>query len=200
MNLENRITPKFRESTNFKNILAFLTTNDDTSLAILSDMNNLSSQYGIILDEIGKSLGAYPRLRVPKVIDGIETFFKLDIGKLDITSMINDDAGLYRDISNFEYSRILRAIALFNTFNGTVQEWEDILSNLIGANVRFDIQPKTIGLIVYKDISIIEKKIIEYVLQYSSLTINFSYIGTSEGTPMVLDFGRLDQATFITGW
>ena len=200
MNLENRITPKFRNSNNFKNILEFLTTNDDASISILSDMNNLNSQYGIILDEIGKSLGAYPRLRVPKVIEGEANFFKLDIGKLDITPMINDDAGLYRDLTNAEYSSVLRAIALLNNFNGTVQEWEDILVNLVGVDVRFDIKPKTIGLIVYKNIPVIEKKIVEYVMKYRPLTLDVEFQGTSEGNPMVLDFGRLDEATFVNEW
>ena len=101
----NRITPKFRNSKNFNNILEFLNTYDESSLSILQDMNNLDSSYSIVLDEIGKTLGVYPRPNVPNIIDGESTRFLLDFTLMDSDiPMTNEDDGAFRPTSNAEYS------------------------------------------------------------------------------------------------
>jgi hypothetical protein len=195
-----RITPKFKNSTNFKNILDFLTTYDEESLEILSDMNNLDSQYSIVLDEIGKSLGVYPRPIFPKTLDGFPLVFTLDISQLD-TVPFATDGGLYRKATNQEYSKILRVFARGINFRGTVQKWEDILFDITGAKCIFSNQASRFGITVLKDLGFVDKKIVEYVLRYNSLTVSLDYIGTTSGAePFRLDSSRLDEATFVTPW
>ncbi len=202
INLESRITPKFKNSTNFKNILDFLTTHDTSSLKILNDVSNLDSEYTLVLDEIGKTLGVYPRPYVPLLIDGYPSRFTLDISLLDTVPMTNDDEEDYRPMSNEEYSKILRVTAKGINFRGTVQEWEDILYILTDAVANFDSQPSRFGLVVQKDLTIVEKAITKYALKQNLLTINIDYIGTTADneTPLVLDIGNLDESVFIEPW
>ena len=202
MNPNDRITPKFRNSQNFKNVLEFLTTYDDESLNILNDVNNMDSQYGFILDEIGKTLGIYPRPFVPNTIGDFPTFFVLDISELDTVPMVNDPLAEYRQVSNLEYSKLLRVFAKGINFRGTIQEWEDILFVLTGAKTSFDSKPSRFGLVVQKDLNILDKALVEYALRYNSLTVNIDYVGTtSEGlTPFLLDVTPLDEGVFIEPW
>lgn len=196
----SRITPKFSKSNNFKNILEFLTNYDEHSLEILSDMNNLDSQYSIVLDEIGKSLGVYPRPILPKTLGGFPLVFTLDISQLDTVPLAYDNS-VYRTASNAEYSKILRVFARGIKFRGTVQEWEDILFDLTGAKCVFSNQASSFGITILKDLGIIDKKIVEYVLRYNSLTISLDYIGTTSGAePFRLDSSRLDEGSFVSSW
>lgn len=198
---KTRVTPKFRGKTNFNNILEFLTTYDTASLDIIADMNNLDSQYSIVLDEIGKSLGVYPRPLVPRTISGFPVVFTLDVSQLDTVPFADESLGEYRPVSNLEYSRILRVFSRGLNFRGTIQEWEDIIFSLTGAGVVFSNLASRFGIVILKDLGIVEKRLVEYVLRYNSLTVNIDYIGTTTGAePFRLDSSRLDEGTFVSPW
>jgi len=201
MNPLDRITPKFRNSTNFKNILNFLTTYDTTSLDILNDANNLDSEYGFVLDEIGKTLGVYPRPFVPLLIGEFPAVFTLDLSQLDTVPPAGDGIAYFRKMTNFEYSKLLRAFAMGINFNGTIQEWEDIIFALTGAKSRFYNNASYFGIVVQKDLDIVEKAIIEYALRYNSLTVSIDYIGTTDGTyPFTFDVYGFDDTSFVSEW
>lgn len=183
INPKVRVTPKFRDSDNFNNILEFLTTYDEESLAIIKDMNNLDSDYSIVLDEIGKSLGVYPRPLLPKTIDGKPIVFTYGLSQYGTVPYSFADLGEYRPMTDKEYSKVLRVFALGLNFSGKIQEWEDILYVLTNSTVSFSNQASQFGIVVHRDLSFLEKKIIEYVLRYNSLTVSINLIGTvPEGT------------------
>ena len=197
----NRITPKFRNAKNFNNILEFLNTYDESSLSILQDMNNLDSSYSIVLDEIGKTLGVYPRPNVPNIIDGESTRFLLDFTLMDSDiPMTNEDNGAFRPTSNAEYSRILRAYAMGINFRGKMQEWEDILFALTGAGSVFENKASKFGIIIKKDLNIVEKKIVEYALQNNSLTVSIDFIGTASTSAFRMDLSEMDKDLMIKSW
>ena len=201
IDFKTRITPKFKKSENFENTLDFLTTYDTASLAILRDVNNMDSNYGFVLDEIGKTLGIFPRPFVPKDIGGLPTYFVLDLSKLDTVPLVNDTTSQYREMSNDEYSRLLRVFAKGINFRGTIQEWEDIIFILTDANCSLSNKRSTFGLIIQKDLDIVQKAILEYALRYNSLTISIDYIGTtSGGVPFQLDKAQLDIGEFVKPW
>lgn len=201
IDLNTRITPKFRNSKNFKNVLEFLTTYDNSSLAILNDVNNMDSQYSFILDEIGKTLGIYPRPFVPKDINGFPTIFTYDLSLYDTVPYADDIDGSYRRMSDFEYSKLLRIFAKGLSFMGTVQEWEDIVFILTGANATFSNAPSSFGVVIKKDLGIVEKAIVEYALKYNSLTVSIDYIGTtSGGTPFTYDTSTYDNSEYPKPW
>jgi hypothetical protein len=195
-----RVTPKFRNSTNFKNVLDFLVEYDSSSFTIINDVNNLDSEYGFILDEIGKTLGAFPRPFVPKTIDGLPTIFTYDLSKYDSVPY-GELSGSYRPMSNFEYSKILRVFAKGINFRGTIQEWEDIVFILTGVKSYFSNAASKFGIIVQKDLDITEKAIVEYALRYNSLTVNIDYIGTTVSeTPFTYDVAPYNTSAYVTPW
>jgi hypothetical protein len=201
VDFRTRITPKFQNSNNYKNAIDFLTTYDTESVAVLREVNNMDSNYGFVLDEIGKTLGIYPRPFVPKDIDGLPTYFKLDLSKLDTVPLVNDFTSQYRRMSNLEYSRLLRAFAKGINFKGTIQEWEDIIFILTGAKCSISNQRSKFGLIIQKNLDIVQKAILEYALRYNSLTISLDFIGTTSGNnPFLLDKSQLDVDEFVSEW
>lgn len=201
IDFKTRITPKFRDSKNFENVIDFLTTYDNTSLEILRDINNMDSQYSFILDEIGKTLGVFPRPFVPKDIDGFPTIFTYDISAYDTVPYADDILGAYRSMSDNEYSKLLRVFAMGINFNGTYQEWEDMLFVLTGAKAYFSNAPSSFGITVQKNLGIVEKALIEYALRYNSLTISIDYIGTTDGdVPFTYDVTAYDSSSYVTPW
>lgn len=201
IDFKTRITPKFRDSKNFENVIDFLTTYDNTSLEILRDINNMDSQYSFILDEIGKTLGVFPRPFVPKDIDGFPTIFTYDISAYDTVPYADDILGAYRSMSDNDYSKLLRVFAMGINFNGTYQEWEDMLFVLTGAKAYFSNAPSSFGITVQKNLGIVEKALIEYALRYNSLTISIDYIGTTDGdVPFTYDVTAYDSSSYVTPW
>lgn len=201
VDFRTRITPKFKKSENFNNILDFLTTYDTESIAILREINNMDSDYGFILDEIGKTLGIFPRPFVPKDIGGFPTIFTYDVSAYDTVPYADDIQGAYRKMSNAEYSKLLRVFAKGIRFNGTIQEWEDIVFILTGANSYFSNAPSSFGVTILKDLGIVEKALVEYALRYNSLTINIDYIGTTDGdTPFSYDVSNYDESAYVIPW
>ena len=150
IDLNTRITPKFRNSQNFKNILEFLTTYDTESLRQLQEVNNLDSQYGFVLDEIGKTLGIFPRPLVPLLINGLPSVFTYDVSRYDTVPYADDVLGSFREMSNAEYSKLLRVFAKGINFDGTIQEWEDIIFILTGASCSISNKVSSFGIIVQK--------------------------------------------------
>lgn len=198
--LENRITPKFRNSKNFKNILDFLTTYDTESFAILSEANNLDSNYDFVLDEIGKTLGVYPRPYVPQTIGGFPTVFTLDYSRFD-TVPFGDENGAYRKMSNLEYSKLLKIYAKLSDFNGTINEWEDIIFIATGARCMFENYASRFGITILKQLDILEKSIIEYSVRKNLLTVSIDFIGTTNGQNVFqLDATGFDTSEFVTPW
>ncbi len=201
IDFKTRITPKFRDSKNFENVIDFLTTYDNASLEILRDVNNMDSQYSFILDEIGKTLGVFPRPFVPKDIDGFPTIFTYDISAYDTVPYADDILGAYRSMSDNEYSKLLRVFAMGINFNGTYQEWEDMLFVLTGAKAYFSNAPSSFGITVQKNLGIVEKALVEYALRYNSLTISIDYIGTTDGdVPFTYDVTPYDSTSYVTPW
>jgi len=198
---KDRVTNKFKASKNFNNILDFLTEYDSDSLLILNDMNNMDSEYGIILDEIGKTLGIYPRPLVPRTLGGYPTVFTYDLSLYDTVPYADDIQGAYRSMSNKEYSKVLRVFAKMINFKGTMQEWEDILFILTGAVASFSNKASSFGITIPKSLGVVEKAIVEFTLKYNLLTVNIDYIGTTNGgQPFKYDVSQYDTSEYVKPW
>ena len=198
---KSRVTNKFKQSVNFNNILDFLADYDSDSLLILEDMNNMDSEYGIILDEIGKTLGVFPRPLLPKTLGGFPTVFTYDLSLYDTVPYADDTQGSYRKMNNSEYSKILRIFAKGIRFKGTIQEWEDIIFILTGVVASFSNSASSFGVVVPKNLGIVEKAIVEYALRYNSLTVDIDFIGTTDGIqPFKYDVAQYDKSVYVKPW
>lgn len=172
-----RITPKFQNSTNFGNVLDFLLNLDEESIAKIALMSNMDSGVAGIFNEIGKTIGAYPR---PIINDGTEE----------------------RELTNDEYSNLLKALARGAGFNGTINEWEELFYQAIGADTKFLNYPSDFAIVIKRTLTVAEKRIVELILEYNVLTISARLIGTTEPSYVVwqLDLSELDNIGFVEPW
>jgi len=199
----SRITPKFANANNYKNIVRFTTSIFDksvTDIELIKDLKNLNSESTIVLDELGKLLGIYPRpiLEIGTSGDG---FMQWDVLGWDTTPFFTLGSEDIRPLTNLEYSRLLRAVATLMTFNGTVDDWSSLIGKLADASVYIVNKPSSYDIVILKTLTQIEKNLLEFLLdKIDNLTVKKGFLGTSDNQPFQWDVTAWDTVSFIEPW
>ena len=200
-----RITPKFANGNNFKNVLRFMTNIFDNTfqdVAIIKDLKNLGSDKAIVLDELGKLLGVYPRPFLESGAQG-EGFFQYGVVGYDSAPYASASSNVnIRQLTNTEYTRVLRAAASLTTFNGTIDDWINFYTVLSGGTAVIVNKASTYDIIIKKDLSQFDKNLIEFLSEgLDNLTVNKSFLGTSDGIqPFQYGVTGYGQAPYIKSW
>ena len=197
----SRITPKCSNANNFKNILRFTTSIFDKTVSdveLIKDLKNMNSESTIVLDEIGKLLGVFPRpiLEIGTEGDG---FMQWDVLGWDTTPFFTLGSEDIRPLTNIEYSRLLRATATLMAFNGTVDDWSSLIGKLSDAQVYLVNLASTYDIVILKDLTQFEKNLLEFLLnQIDNLTVKKGFLGTSSsGQPFQWDVTAWDTTNII---
>jgi hypothetical protein len=200
-----RLTPKFQDKTNFSRVMEYIGTIFDqfspyTEMA--RNAKSIGSAETYILNEIGKLLGAYPRPFVP-ITATESTFFAYDLNGYDEYPYTSSSTGVRR-LTDEEYRRYLRAIAVLTNFSGTVPEWERLISRLAyDAGVYIQNEGGSFGIVIYKTLTDADKILISSLLgKINNLTIDINFIGTvPEGTvPFTYGVSPYGIGAYVTAW
>jgi len=200
----SRVTPKFTNGNNFKNVLRFMNDIfDDTAsdVKLIKDLKNMGSDSTVVLNEIGKLLGVYPRPLIEIGVTG-DGFMTWDISEWDTVPFFTTGSDTSRSLTNEEYSRVLRSFASGTTFNGTVDEWSNAIGLMVNASVYIVNKASTYDIIVLKELTQFEKNLVEVLLNgIDNLTVEKGFLGTSSnGQPFQWDLTGWDTAGFIEDW
>lgn len=201
----SRVTIKFKKSNNFNNLIRlcasiFDKTKEDVNL--INDLKNIDSEYSLVLDEIGKLLGIYPRPIIATGVTG-EGFFTLDLTGLDIAPLFSENENLStREATNIEYKRILKAYSSLSNLNGTVEEWVKFYSLISDSKAYIVNKSSNFDIIIKKDLTNFEKAfILEISKKPNNLTVSKNFLGTTDGgQPFQFDISPFDSATFVKSW
>lgn len=200
----SRITPKLSNGNNYKNLVRFTNSIFDKTISdiqLIKDLKNLNSDSTIVLNELGKLLGAFPRpiLEIGTSGDG---FVAWDISKWDTIPFFTVGSEDIRPLTNMEYSRLLKAVATLNAFNGTVDDWSSLIGSLADSSVYIVNKPSAYDIIILKDLTDFEKNLLEFLLsQIDNLTVSRDFLGTSSsGQPLQWDITPWDTVSFINPW
>ena len=200
----SRITPKLSKGNNYKNVVRFTTSIFDktvTDIQLIKDLKNLDSDSTIVLNELGKLLGVYPRPILEIGVSG-DGFIQWDVSKWDVVPFYTVGSEYVRPLTNIEYTRLLKATATLTTFNGTMDDWSKLIGFLSDASVYLVNKPSSYDIIILKDLTDFEKSLIEFLLsKINNLTVNRDFLGTSTGgQPMQWDVTEWDTLEFINPW
>ena len=199
-----RVTPKFADGNNYKNVLRFMVDFlDDTTtdIEIIRDLKNMGSTSPIVLNELGKLLGIYARPLIEIGVTG-DGFMTLDVSEWDTIPFFTTGSDTSRPLTDIEYSRVLRSYATGTTFNGTIDEWSKAIGLMVDASVYIVNKASTYDIIVLKDLTQFEKNLIEFLLDdIDNLTVKKGFLGTSpSGQPFQWDVTGWDTTGFIQDW
>ena len=145
----SRITPKFSKANNYKNILKFMVNIFDKTVSdvqIIKDLKNLESTSTIVLNELGKLLGVYPRPYL-EIGNQAEGFFQYDTNGYDQFPYIGENDQI-RQLTNPEYTRLLKAAATLTTFNGTMDDWIKFYTIISGGEAVIVNKTSTYDIII----------------------------------------------------
>lgn len=177
---KTRITPKFVNGTNFNNLLEFLIEiydNTTVDISLIKDLKNTGSTYSLVLDELGKFLGVYPR---PKYKDvGVD----------------------FRELNDTEYARLLKAVSSLTKVNGTIEDWIQFYTDISGGVGVIVNKPSSYDIIIKKDLTQFEKNLVEYLSDLNNLTVSRSFLGTTNGVqPFQYGVAGYDIAPYVQSW
>ena len=180
-----RISAKFINGNNYKNVLRFMVNIYDKRSEdrnIIKDLKNMDSTYSLVLNDIGRFLGVYPR---PILEVGIQGFGYFQYGitgyGLAPYATIRDNL-LIRPLNDPEYIRLLKATATLTTFNGTMEDWIQLLTELSGGPAVIVNKPSEYDIIIKKDLSDFDKNLVEFLAsKIDNLTIQQGFLGTTDG-------------------
>lgn len=200
----SRITPKFANGNNFKNVLRFMNDIFDdtlTDVELIRDLKNMGSNNSIVLDELGKLLGIFPRPLIEIGVTG-EGFMTWDISEWGTVPFFTTGSETSRTLTNAEYTRVLRSYAAGTTFNGTIDEWSNAIGLMVDARVYIVNKASTYDIVVLKTLTQFEKNLVEFLLNgIDNLTVEKGFLGTSDGEqPFQFDITGWDTSPFITDW
>lgn len=200
-----RVTPKFAKGNNFKNLLRFeVNIFDKTSqdVAIIKDLRNIDSEYSIVLNEVGKLLGVYPR---PNLEVGIQGFGHFQYGVTPYGqapyATIRDNL-LIRPLNDVEYRRLLSATATLTTFNGTIEDWIRLFTELSGGAAVIINKAAEYDIIIKKDLTDFEKNLVEFLSsKIDNLTVEHNFLGTTDGIqPFQYGVTGYGEAPYLKTW
>jgi len=199
----SRITPKFSKANNYKNILRFTTSIFDKTVSdvqIIKDLKNLESSSTLVLNEIGKLLGVFPRpfLEIGTQAEG---FFQYNTNGYDQFPYIGKNESI-RQLTDPEYTRLLKAAATLTTFNGTMDDWIKFYTVLSGGDAVIVNKTSTYDIIIKKDLSDFDKRLIEFLSdRVDNLTISRGFLGTSDtAQPFQYGISAYGVAPYIQAW
>jgi len=200
----SRITPKLANGNNFRNVLRFMTNIFDefsSDVDIIKDLKSLGSDNTIVLNELGKLLGIYPRPLIEIGVTG-DGFMTWDVSEWDSIPFFTTGSETSRPLTNKEYSRVLKAFAVGTTFNGTIDEWSLAIGTMVNAKAYIINKASTYDIIILKDLTQFEKNLLEFLLKdIDNLTVKKGFFGTAPGgQPFQWDVTPWDEAPFITDW
>ena len=200
----DRVTPKFRDKTNYKRIINYVAGLFDPKtsyIEIIKKAKSISDSETYLLDELGKLLGAYPRPFVP--ISATESdFFVYDLNGYDQYPYASESQSVRR-LNDAEYRLLLRGYAILANVKGTVGDWENIISAVAGdVPVRVINRPSEFDVVIQADLTDSEKRLIEALLdKVNNLTVSIRFLGTTSGdTPFTYGITPYSTASYIEGW
>jgi len=200
----DRVTPKFRDKTNYKRIINYVAGLFDPKtsyIEIIKKAKSISDSETYLLDELGKLLGAYPRPFVP--ISATESdFFVYDLNGYDQYPYASESQSVRR-LNDAEYRLLLRGYAILANVKGTVGDWENIISAVAGdVPVRVINRPSEFDVVIQADLTDSEKRLIEALLdKVNNLTVSIRFLGTTSGeTPFTYGITPYSTAAYIEGW
>ena len=200
----DRVTPKFRDKTNYKRIINYVAGLFDPKtpyIEIIKKAKSISDSETYLLDELGKLLGAYPRPFVP--ISATESdFFVYDLNGYDQYPYASESQSVRR-LNDAEYRLLLRGYAILANVKGTVGDWENIISAVAGdVPVRVINRPSEFDVVIQADLTDAEKRLIEALLdKVNNLTVSIRFLGTTSGeTPFTYGITPYSTAAYIEGW
>jgi hypothetical protein len=200
-----RISPKFVNGNNYRNVLRFMVNiYDKTSqdLVIIKDLKNLESQFSLVLDEIGKLLGVYPRPFLEIGLQGIG-FFQYGITEYGTAPYASQDENIaIRSLTNEEYIRLLKAAATLTAFNGTMNDWLKFFTELSGGVAVIVNKPSSYDIIIKKDLTLFEKNLVEFLSdRVDNLTVKKDFLGTTDGVqPFQYGVAGYDTSPYVNSW
>ena len=199
-----RITPKFANGNNYKNVLRFMVDfldENKSDIDLIKDLKNLNSDSSIVLDELGKLLGLYPRPSLPVGITG-SGFFQYDTSGYNQFPYAGEGNLNIRPLTDEEYSRLLRAASVLTTFNGTMDEWIKLYTIISGAEAYIVNKRSSYDIIIKKDLSDFDKALIEFLTKdIDNLTVSKDFLGTVPGNqPFQYGVSGYDTSPYITTW
>lgn len=201
----SRITVKFKNSNNFRNLVRFATSIFDKTIEdvdLVGDLKNIDSEYSLVLDEIGKLLGIYPRPKIATGLNG-EGFLQLDISKIDVSPFASENENLaIREATNNEYKRVLKAYSSLSNTRGTIGDWVRFYSLISDSSAYILNKGSEFDIIIKKDFNNFEKAFILLISKdLSNLTVNKNFLGTtSGGQPFQFDVSPFDSSPFVKSW
>jgi hypothetical protein len=198
-----RITPKFSKANNYKNILRFMVDIFDETVPdvqIIKDLKNLESTSTIVLNELGKLLGVYPRpyLEIGNQAIG---FFQYDTNGYDQVPYIGENDKI-RQLTNLEYTRLLKAVATLTAFNGTIDDWIKFYTAISGDEAVIVNKTSIYDIIIKKELTDFDKRLIEFLSdKVDNLTISRGFLGTSDSVqPFQYGLSAYGIAPYIKTW
>ena len=200
-----RITPKFSKANNYKNILRFMVNIFDetiTDVQIIKDLKNIESSSTIILNELGKLLGVFPRPYLETGVTGIG-FFQYGVNGYNVAPYASIGANdNIRQLTNPEYTRLLKAAATLTTFNGTMDDWIKFFTVLSGGEAVIINKPSSYDIIIKKDLSDFDKRLVEFLSsQVENLTVSKGFLGTTDSVqPFQYGISGYGIAPYIKTW
>jgi len=200
-----RITPKFGNGNNFKNVLRFTTNIFDNTLSdveIIKDLKNMGSSSTIVLDEIGKLLGVYPRPFLESGVQG-EGFFTYGLISYDSAPYASIESNVnIRPLTDPEYTRVLRAASILTVTNGTIEDAIKFFSVLSGGTAFIVNKASTYDIIIKKDLSQFDKNLIEFLSKdLDNLTVSKGFLGTTDDQqPFQYGVTGYGTSPYIKSW
>lgn len=199
-----RITPKLRGGNNYKNVLRFMVDfldRNKSDIDLIKSLKDLESDNDIILNELGKLLGFYPRPQLATGVSG-SGFFQYDINGYNQFPYAGEGNLNIRPLTNAEYSRLLRAASVLTTFNGVMDDWIKLFTTIAGGDAYIVNKRSTYDIIIKKDLSDFDKSLIEFLVKdIDNLTVSKRFLGTAPaGQPFQYGVTGYNTAPYLTTW
>lgn len=200
----SRITPKLRNGNNYKNLLRFMVDfldRNKVDIDLIKDLKNLESDSDIVLDELGKLLGFFPRPQLPTGVTGAG-FFQYDVNGYNLFPYAGEGNQNIRPLTNEEYSRLLRAATVLTTFNGVIDDWVKLFTVVSGGEAYIINKRSSYDIIIKKDLSDFDKSLIEFLTKdLDNLTVSKDFLGTApSGQPFQYGVAGYNTSPYITTW
>jgi len=200
-----RITPKLN-SENFKKVVRYVNSifdRDTDIIDVIKNSRDLDSDNSFVLDELGKLFGIEKRPTITATGTAGGSVFAYDLTAYDVAAY-TDEEGAYRELTNSEYSRLLKAVAVLNGSDGSVGSWELAYSAVGGGYGAYILNDASVmNVNINYLLSPDEKKIVQIFQRlYNPLTVSVNLTSTTaEGTmPFIFGVTPFGYASFITPW
>ena len=202
---QSRVTPKFTDGKNFKNLLKFLVydlEDLESDISIIKDMKNMDTDSTFALNELGKLLGIdRPILKVGVTVEG---FFQYGINGYGLNPYASEDDALdIREATDDEYRRLIKAVAKLSLFRGTIDDTVSLFNEIVDDKTYIINGAGSFDIIVKKDLTDTEKALVEYFADYFDiLCVEKTLLGTISEDVNVFQYGVNGYGTsqYLEAW